>query len=196
MNAYWKIKLKNTNSTSVTVTWSVPQVDNYGSGAWNGTSLFSLSNSSTGASGTFSIAAGTTGLLELFYANANNAVYDPSNQGTFWFFMDALLKAGVQFVDAVTGLPPPGTVQQTDINNWNSKEPGLGNPAANGYVLSSTAAGARSWVAPASTVTVMDAAGNTATGSVIKIIGGTVSQGTGTDAGKIIFTVSIDEGTV
>ena len=196
LNAYWQMKLKNTGASAVTVNWSIPRVDNYGSGAWNGASLFSLNNSSVGASGTFSIAAGATGLLELFYANANNAVYDPSNQGTFWFFMDALLKAGVQFVDAATGQPPPGTVQQTDIANWNGKEPGLGNPAVNGYLLTSTAAGVRSWTVPAGTLTVVDAAGNSATGSVIKIVGGTVSQGTGADAGKIIFTVSIDEGTV
>ena len=161
LNAYWQMKLKNTGAAAVTVNWSVPAVDNFASAAWNGASLFSSSGATSPVSGTFSIAAGATGLLELFYANTNNGVYNTANQGTLWFFMDALLKAGVQFVDAATGLPPPGTVQQTDINNWNGKENSLGNPAANGYVLSSTAAGMRSWVVsgtytlPAATVSVL-----------------------------------------
>ena len=34
----------------------------------------------------------------------------------------------------------------TNANNINTKEDALGNPSTNGYVLSSTAAGARSWV--------------------------------------------------
>jgi hypothetical protein len=37
-------------------------------------------------------------------------------------------------------------------NTWNAKEPGLGNPAANGYVLSSTTAGVRSWIPVSSSV--------------------------------------------
>jgi hypothetical protein len=37
-------------------------------------------------------------------------------------------------------------VTDTDISTWNSKEPGLGNPLVDGYVLSSTIAGVRSWV--------------------------------------------------
>lgn len=109
LNAYWKIKLRNTSLSSVTVNWSIPYIDNYGSGAWNGASLFSINSSTGNLSGTFIIAAGTTGLLELFYANANNGYYDSSNPGTFWFFMDALLSQGIVMVDPDTGLVP-GTI--------------------------------------------------------------------------------------
>lgn len=35
----------------------------------------------------------------------------------------------------------------TEKTTWNAKESALGNPSSNGYVLSSTAAGVRSWVA-------------------------------------------------
>jgi len=41
-------------------------------------------------------------------------------------------------------------ITASDILNWDSKEPGLGNPAATGYILSSTTAGVRSWISPAS----------------------------------------------
>jgi hypothetical protein len=55
-----------------------------------------------------------------------------------------------------------GTWQGTPISNtyissaatWNAKEPGLGNPASNGYILSSTSLGVRSWIPiPSSPVT-------------------------------------------
>lgn len=36
---------------------------------------------------------------------------------------------------------------------WNAKENGLGNPAANGYMLVSTTGGARSWIAPPNGIT-------------------------------------------
>jgi hypothetical protein len=40
----------------------------------------------------------------------------------------------------------PGYITLTNFNDWQAKESGLGNPSTNGYVLSSTTAGARSWV--------------------------------------------------
>lgn len=202
LNAYWSMKLKNVGAAAVTVNWSVPAVDNFASGAWNGASLFSLTNSGTTTGGTFSIAAGSTGLLELFYANTNNGNYNTSNQGTLWFLMDALLKAGVQFVDAATGQPPTGTVQQTDINNWNAinAEVVAGRTRTVKNVSSTTLEGRLDAMevdiaAAGSSVTVVDSAGNSASGSILKILGGSVSAGTGADAGKIIFTINLDGGT-
>lgn len=40
-----------------------------------------------------------------------------------------------------------GYLHSTDFTIFNNKEPALGNPASNGYVLSSTTGGVRSWVA-------------------------------------------------
>ena len=53
------------------------------------------------------------------------------------------------------GLPAAGAgtsgyLLGSDWALFSGKEPALGNPATSGYVLSSTAAGARSWIAPAS----------------------------------------------
>lgn len=36
----------------------------------------------------------------------------------------------------------------SSASTWNAKEPGLGNPGTNGFLLSSTTGGTRSWVAP------------------------------------------------
>lgn len=41
-----------------------------------------------------------------------------------------------------------GVVAHSDYIAWNTKEPGLGNPSSNGYVLSSTLSGTRSWIDP------------------------------------------------
>lgn len=41
-----------------------------------------------------------------------------------------------------------GTTITDNSTAWNAAEPGLGNPSTNGYLLSSTTAGVRSWVAP------------------------------------------------
>lgn len=53
----------------------------------------------------------------------------------------------------VFSIPPAaagvdGYLLGADWTTFNGKEPALGNPAADGYLLSSTAAGVRSWVAP------------------------------------------------
>lgn len=63
-----------------------------------------------------------------------------------------------------------GTTITDNSTNWNSAyswgnhasagyEPGLGNPASDGYVLTSTAAGVRSWAASSGTVTIEDVSG-------------------------------------
>ena len=72
----------------------------------------------------------------------------------------------------------------TDANiassaTWNAKEAGLGNPTTDGYVLSSTALGVRSWIAPASGGT-----GTVTSVSVINANGvsGTVATATTTPA--------------
>jgi len=40
-----------------------------------------------------------------------------------------------------------GYITSVNYNNWENKEPSLGNPVSTGYVLSSTTGGVRSWVA-------------------------------------------------
>ena len=69
---------------------------------------------------------------------------------------------------AATGITKVGTIDTgiwngtaiTDTyiasaTTWNAKEPGLGNPASDGYILSSTALGVRSWVAPYALPTIL-----------------------------------------
>ena len=54
-----------------------------------------------------------------------------------------------------------GFLATGDWTAFYAKEPGLGNPATSGYVLSSTTAGVRSWVVNAGTITVFGASGAT-----------------------------------
>ena len=62
---------------------------------------------------------------------------------------------------------------------WNAKEAGLGNPAADNYVLQSTALGVRSWVSkPASLSAVENTALSTWVGSVNITTLGTIGTGT------------------
>jgi hypothetical protein len=70
-------------------------------------------------------------------------------------------------------------------------EPALGNPGTNGYVLSSTTAGTRSWIAPGSTLvgTASDLTGQTATHA-------TVTLATTPAAGAYRVLVYMDMGTV
>ena len=44
-----------------------------------------------------------------------------------------------------SGTSASGYLSSTDWNTFNGKEPALGNPAVNGYVLTSTTSGVRSW---------------------------------------------------
>jgi len=48
-------------------------------------------------------------------------------------------------------------ITDAKVATWDAAEPGLGNPATDGYVLSSTIAGVRSWVAPGSGGGISDA---------------------------------------
>jgi len=195
--AMWgRTGIKNGGASPVTVHWSVPYVDNYCKIVWAGTVLFDK-NTNDGSvannSGSFSVAAGQTGVLELFFFNEQSSSTDNGNNpGTFNVLLDAFSLPGPVFVDPDTGLAPPGTVQQTDINNWNGKENSLGNPAASGYVLSSTTTGARSWVQPQSgpagtsgtnaSVIVSDGTHSVSGVTEIDFTGAVVSAGTGTKA--------------
>lgn len=92
------------------------------------------------------------------------SIYDPSNKNT-----DAFNRAnheGTQPLDSITGL-------QAALD---SKEDGLGNPAVDGYVLTSTAAGVRRWVA------MTGGGGATNLGYTASPTDGTVTSDTGTDA--------------
>lgn len=50
------------------------------------------------------------------------------------------------FITAASGMDD-GFLRSTDWNLFNAKEPALGNPGTSGWVLSSTSAGVRSWIA-------------------------------------------------
>lgn len=59
------------------------------------------------------------------------------------------------------------TFDVATVTQVNAQEPGLGNPAADGYVLSSTAAGARSWIANANDQVLYNVTANNQTTAVI-----------------------------
>ena len=62
--------------------------------------------------------------------------------------------SGVRVIGmGAAGAGANGYLLGSDWSIFNAKEPGLGNPSASGYVLSSTTAGVRSWIVPASGAT-------------------------------------------
>jgi hypothetical protein len=96
--AMWGIGLTNSTGSPITVNWKIPASDNGCAVYWNGSVLYSGVNLNT-QTGTFVIAAGQSALLQLLYYNTagGRVNYNPSNQGSFWFFMDALSNAGVSW---------------------------------------------------------------------------------------------------
>ena len=99
----FRLGLTNTTTTAIPVAYTVPAVDNGAQGIFAGTQLFQVLSSSlgAGASGTFSIPANSSGILELYYYNENkSASYDPSNEASFSFFTNALLQTGLTWYDA------------------------------------------------------------------------------------------------
>ena len=103
INIQLRLGLKNTTGSTITVNWNLPVCDNGCQGIFNGTQFMSHTSSAGGSanlSGTFTIGAGVSAVLELYYYNASTgSTYDPSNQGVFLFDMDALLQTGMQFYD-------------------------------------------------------------------------------------------------
>lgn len=71
----------------------------------------------------------------------------PSNQLTYTAKAPIML-VGTQFSIPLAGATGDGYLYAADWTTFNGKEPALGNPGVNGYLLSSTTAGVRSWVAP------------------------------------------------
>jgi hypothetical protein len=88
--------------------------------------------------GTFAArpAAGTAG--RLYYDTTNSVMYRDS--GSAW---ESVEGEGGGAVDSVNGATGVVVLDAGDVG----AEPALGNPASDGYVLSSTAAGVRSWAA-------------------------------------------------
>jgi len=90
-----------------------------------------------------------------FYSNITNdfLYYD----GTAWQSFRATIAAGTTIWGGITGTLSAQTDLQAaldlKVNNTTLalKEDILGNPATDGYILSSTIAGVRSWIAPGST---------------------------------------------
>ena len=78
-----------------------------------------------------------------FYVLARNG----ANDGNVWALADKTY-VGLDLVDNTSDINKPvSTATQTALDN---KEDSLGNPTTDGYVLSSTSAGVRSWVAQSS----------------------------------------------
>lgn len=92
------------------------------------------------------------------------SIYDPLNVNSNCFARSN--HTGTQAISTVVNL-------QTELD---SKEEGLGNPPVDGYVLSSTAAGIRSWIAQSG------GGGGTNLGYTASPTNGTVTSDTGTDA--------------
>ena len=102
--ALWcRMGLKNTNASNVTVTCSIPFIDDGLKIIWAGAVILNK-NSSTGALDnnivTFTIGAGITGTLEIFYFNKEGGTRDDStNPGVLAVMINALDQSGVTFVD-------------------------------------------------------------------------------------------------
>lgn len=88
---------------------------------------------------------------------ANRLAYYPSS-GTAVDDLAAITASRALISDS-NGLPTHSAVTTTELGylsgvtsaiqtQLNGKEPSLGNPSTNGYILSSTTAGVRSWIAP------------------------------------------------
>lgn len=97
---YLRINLTNPTGSTITFNWWAAVYDNYLSARLNGSYIYN--NGSYDASGTATIAAGATVLLEIFYVNHNDhsvGVLDTTNQGTAFFKTDALTQ-GCTWSDA------------------------------------------------------------------------------------------------
>lgn len=106
-----------------------------------------------------------TDVNEMFY------VIDDTNLGNSagYAVYAAGTAASVPY-SGVTGVPTAnstttGVLTFTDFNTFKGKESSLGNPAVDGYVLTSTAAGVRSWVAD--TDNYLPLVGGTMTGAIV-----------------------------
>lgn len=102
---HYRIGLNNTGSAAVTVHYFVPYVDNFVGIVWNGVSVFSKATNDGSISnnaGTFVVAAGQTGILDLFYFNEQSSPVtdNGANPGPLVVLLDALDQAGMQFYDA------------------------------------------------------------------------------------------------
>lgn len=93
------------------------------------------------------------------------------------------------FLTAGSGLTISGTTI-TASGGGGGGEPALGNPASDGYVLSSTTAGVRSWIAVAGTGTVTSVA-QSFTGGLISVAGSPISA-----SGTLALTVAGNSGGV
>ena len=105
--------------------------------------------------------AGQAVIRKVIQGNGISIGYDGVDSGTGDVTVNLAAVAANSIMGNATGAPQP----PVPITNWAnpawlsslawskltgvpSFEPALGNPAANGYILSSTTAGARSWIAP------------------------------------------------
>jgi hypothetical protein len=94
-----RISLTNPTGASITANWWVPAYDDALKIRVNGSYVFN--NAAFNTNGTFSVAAGATVLVEIFYGNqgAGSTVYDDKNQGTAAWYTDALTQ-GLTWSDA------------------------------------------------------------------------------------------------
>jgi len=120
-----------------------------------------------------------------------------SSQGSAYRTTLAASSADPTLHDAYAGAPHASQSSQSGWTGTTAEVVGGRTRTAKG-VSSTTLEGRldamESDIAAGGALTVVDSAGNTDSGSILKIVGGTASAGTGADAGRIIFTTQIDEG--
>lgn len=98
---WFRIGLTNTTAGNITVNWFVPWVDNGNVIIWNGATQFNKATADgalSNNSGTFTVNAGVSGYLDLFFYNENGpAPNDGSNPSIFSVWLDALTQTGMTF---------------------------------------------------------------------------------------------------
>ena len=99
-----RLGLTNPTGAAITAGWWVPTLDNGLRIVWNGTDLVNKATADSPGydlAGTFSVAAGQSALLEVFWYNADDGNYsDSTNPGILALYLDALDQAGMTFYDA------------------------------------------------------------------------------------------------
>jgi hypothetical protein len=149
---YYSGSIYLNTSSSTTASW-VQLGTGSGSGTVTGVTATSPLASSGGTAPVISIQE-ASGSQDGYLSSADWSTFN--NKGTVTSISTTSPITGGTITSSGTiGIPAAtsstnGYLSSTDWSTFNSKEPALGNPGTDGYVLSSTTAGVRSWIAPGS----------------------------------------------
>lgn len=104
---HYRMGLTNSSGAAITVHYFLPYIDNFVGISFAGTSQFSRATNDgniSNVTGSFSVAAGQSGILELFFFNEQSTFPDNGNNvSVFSVLIDALDQAGMTFYDAGPG---------------------------------------------------------------------------------------------